>query len=158
MGAPVATPRGSPTGFKADDGFGSFITFSGLAQLNIFEKDTGVPGMAGGDPVDTSTHHNVAYRTKSPRSLVELTSFQVVAAYDPCVYDDLLAIVNIEKTITTTFPDASTLAFFGYLQTVEFSALKDGEQPQLTLTIMPTNVDPSDCLEAGPVVVCNGTC
>jgi hypothetical protein len=158
MAAPVATPRGTPAGLKADDGFGAFITFSGLAQLDIFEKDTGVPGLDGGDPIDTTTHHNVAYNTKAPRSLVDLTEFQVTAAYDPCVYDDLLAIVNIEKTITITFPDTSTLAFFGYLRAVEFAGLVNGTQPELTLTVVPTNVDPSDCTEAGPVVVCNGTC
>jgi hypothetical protein len=158
MAAPVATPRGTPAGFVSKDGFGSFLTVAGVPQLNIFEKDTGVPGMDGGDPVDTSTHHNEAYRTFAPRSLVTLTPFQVVAAYDPCVYDDLLALINIEKEMTTTFFDTSTLAFFGYIQTVEFSGLVDGEQPEMTITIVPTNYDPDDCTEAGPVLVCNGTC
>lgn len=158
MAAPTATPRGTPPGFKMDDGFQSFITFEGLPQLNIWEKDVGVPGIDGGDPIETTTMHNEVYRTMAPRSLVTLTPFQVVAAYDPCAYDDLIAIVNIEKTVTVTFGDTSTLAFYGYLQTVEFAQMVEGEQPEVTLTIVPTNVDPDECVEAGPVIVCNGTC
>lgn len=158
MAAPAAVARGTPDGFLPQNGFGSFITFPTIPQLNIWEKDTGVPGQDGGEAVETTTHHNVTYRTFAPRSLVTLTPFQVVAAYDPCVYDDLLTLININDNITITFFDSSTLAFWGFLQSVEFAPLVDGEQPELTLTIVPTNWDPDNCVEAGPVLTCNGTC
>lgn len=158
MAAPVPSTRVAPTGFRLDDGFVAKLIFETDEGLDIWEKDVGIPGIDGGDPIETTTQHNVFYRTFAPRQLDTLTSFQVVAAYDPCVYADLLTKVNVNQTITILFPDTSTLAFYGYLRSVEFSPMVEGEQPEVTLTIQPTNFDPANCVEAGPVVDCNGTC
>lgn len=158
MASPVAIPRVTPAGVRLDDGHQALISFGTNASLPIWEKDVGIPGMDGGDPVETTTQWNEDYRTFAPRQLVTLTEFQVVAAYDPCAYEDLLALINVVDNITIYFPDTSTLAFWGYLRLVEFSPLVEGEQPTLTLTITPTNYDACNCVEAGPVLDCNGTC
>jgi len=60
--------------------------------------------------------HNVTYRTFSPRALKTMTEMTTTVAYDPDIYDEILAVINEETTITVTFPDGSTLAFFGYVR------------------------------------------
>lgn len=158
MAAPSPIPRLSPSGFRLDDGYQSLITFGLLAGLDIWEKDVQPPGIDGGDPIDTTTMHNSAYRTNAPRSLKSLTEHTIVAAYDPCAYVDLLTMVNVIDEITITFPDNSTLAYWGYIRSVELSPMIEGEQPEMTITVVPTNYDCNDCTEAGPVIDCNGTC
>lgn len=158
MAAPTATARVTPTGFRLEDGHGTFITFASDANINFFEISTGAPGVDGGDEINTTTHHNTEWRTFAARQLKTLTPFQVTAAYDPECIDAIIALINLEDDITVTFSDGSTLAFYGFLKSAEFSQAVDGEMPTVTLTIVPTNYDPDNCVEAAPVLVSVGTC
>lgn len=158
MAAPTTTARTTPDGFRLDNGHQTLITFAFAPGLDFWEKEVQPFGFDGGDAIDTTTMHNVIYRTKSPRNLLDLTEHTVVGAYDPCVYVDLLQMVNVIDSITITFPDTSTLTYWGYIRLVEVSPLVEGEQPEMTLTIVPTNYDACNCVEAGPVIDCNGTC
>lgn len=158
MAAPAHFVRLSPTGFRQEDGHPTFITFSENLALNIFERDVQPPGIDGGDEINTTTQHNEDFRTFAPRSLKTLTPHQVVAAYDVIAYSELFVMVNQRQTITITFPNGSQLSFFGYLKTVDPAALVDGEMPLMTLTIVPTNYDPVNCVEAAPVLTAVGTC
>lgn len=158
MAAPTPTVRTDPTGFLMENGYQALITLANDANIDLWEKDVGQPGMDGGDPIDTTTQQNETYRTFAPRTLITLTQFTVVCGYDPCVYDDLLPLVNLEDTITITYPGGTTLAFYGYVKGVEFGPMSDGTFPEVTLTIVPTNWDHNNCVEAGPVVSCVGTC
>ena len=97
--------------------------------------------------------HNTTYRTFGARSLVTLGELSTTVAWDPDVYDEVLAIVNTNTTITVHFPDGSTLAFFGFLRTFEPSDLEEGTQPEASITIQPTNTDPASLgTEQGPVM------
>lgn len=158
MAAPSPIVRVAPSGFRLDEGYQALITVGTLPGIDLWEKDVGVPGIDGGDPIDTTTQHNSIYNTKSPRVLKELTPFTVVCAYDPCVFTDILGLVNGNDSITITFPDTTTLAFWGYIRSAEFAPMVIGEQPEVTITIVPTNYDPNNCVEAGPAIDCNGTC
>lgn len=158
MAAPTPTVRGTPPGFILNDGFPSFIAFASIPQLLIWEKQVQPPGIDGGDPIDTNNMHNDEWRTMAPRALKTLSPFTVVAGYDPGAYTELEALVNDPEAITVIFPDTSTLAFWGYLQKVEFSPMVEGTQPECTLTIVPTNYDPDNCVPAGPVLDAHGTC
>lgn len=160
MAAPVAVPRVDPTGttFKLKNGYQALLSFADDTDAAYYEIAVGAPGMDSGDAIDTTTQLNSTYRTFAPRTLVTLTEFQVTAGYDPIVYSQLLNRLGIEDTITITFPDTSTLAFYGFLRSVEFDQMVDGTLPQLTLTITPTNWDPDNCVEAGPTLDSNGTC
>ncbi len=75
-----------------------------------------------------------------------------MAAYDPVVYTDILALINAPGGVTVHFPDGSTLDFYGYIKKFEPAALKEGEQPEATVTIVPTNYDPANHVEASPVL------
>lgn len=152
MAAPTATVRTTPTGKFLGDGHSTKIAFSRNAGVNLWEKTVKPPGIDGGDPVDVTTMHNITWTTLNPRKLRTMTESTFTAAYDPVVYTEILSLVNAEGSVTVIFPDGSTLAFFGYLQKFEPNDNKEGEQPEATCTIACTNYDPTNDVEAGPVL------
>lgn len=158
MAAPAEQPRLSPDGFKLGDGYQTLIGIGLDTNIEFFEIEVGIPGMDGGEPVETTTQWNTTWRTFHPRALITLTEFQIVAAYDPCVFSSLVAILNDETAMTIEFPDNSILSFFAYVRMAEHDPLVEGTMPRMTITITPTNIDPSDCQEAAPVMQCAGTC
>lgn len=152
MAAPSASARVDPSGIKLKDGYSSLITFARDTNAALWEKTVTPPGVDGGDAIEQTTMHNDDWRTFAPRSLKTLTEHTFTAAYDPVFYTDVLSLVNFEDTITVTFPDGSTLAFFGYLKMFEPGELVEGEQPEATVTIVPTNWDSANDVEAAPVM------
>lgn len=153
MVAPVASVRANPAGIKLNDGYRCLVTFATDTNIEFWEKTVTPPGLDGGDPVETTTMHNNTYRTMGSRALKTLTEISVTAAYDPQLYVAALALINVETTVTVTFPDGSTLAFYGFLQKFEPDALQEGEQPEVTLTVCPTNQDPITGAEEAAVLV-----
>jgi hypothetical protein len=152
MAAPAATVRSDPTGRMLEDGYRSLITFAADTNIELWEKSVTPPGIDGGDAVDITTMHNDTVRTKAPRSLKDYTDATAVCAYDPSAYTALQALINVRTTVTVTFPDGSTLAFFGFLRSAEFGDLVEGEHPEVTVTITPTNWDYTNDVEAAPVL------
>ncbi len=150
--APPTTARQTPSGIKMDDGFSTKIAFAADPDISFWEKTVQPPGIDGGDAVETSTMHNEEWRTMSPRQLKTLTDSSVTAAYDPNLYNSILNLINVETAVTVHFPDGSTLDFYGYLQKFEPSDNSEGEQPEATITIVPTNQVPSTGAEASPVL------
>ena len=150
MGVPATTVRVTPVGIKLGDGYTCRIAFAADPDVSFWEKTVQPPGLDGGDPVDTTTMYNAQVRTMASRALITMTPLQITAAYDPKVYDQILALVNVEGAITILFPDDATLDFFGFLQKFEPEALKEGEQPTANITVVPTNTDPTDGSEAVP--------
>jgi len=158
MGVPAATTRVTPVGTKLDDGYQTLIAFAADPDVSFWEKTVQPPGLDGGDPIPTTTMHNSTYRTKAARSLIDTTDSSVVVAYDPVVYDQIIALLNVEGAITINFSNSDTLSFFGFLQTFEPQEVEEGAQPEANITIAVTNVDPSDGSEAAPnYVTATGT-
>lgn len=150
---PTPTTRGTPSGVQIPDGLASYITVvAGLsgATINFWEKTVQPPAIDGGEPTDLTNMHNAFWRTSHPKILKTLGPTQASVGYDPNVVTTILGTVNVPGTITVTFPDAGTLAFYGYLQKFEPEALKEGEEPMANVTIVATNRDATG-LEAGPV-------
>ncbi len=156
MAAPAVTARGAVAGRRLDSGQGSRIVFSSNPTIEIFEKSVQPPAIDGGDPIMTDTLLNVVYVTKSPQCLEEWDDVVVIAAYDPQSLDEIQALINVPQSVTVVYTDGTTLSFWGYLRRSEPGAMVKGAQPELTLTIVVTNWDPVNCVEAGPVLV-NGT-
>jgi hypothetical protein len=144
MAAPTPTARGTPSGIKLKDGYQSLITFAASTTISLWEKTVQPPGLDGGDPV--------VQRTMAPRALITMTPHTFTAAYDPAVYSSILSLLNVETTVTVTFKDGSTLAFYGFLQKFEPAAMSEGTQPEATVTICPTNFDYVNKVEAAPVL------
>ena len=152
MAAPTPTTRAFPGGNYLKDGYQTLVTLAVDPDASFWEIGVTPPGYDGGDPIDTTTMHNVRWRTMAARALISMTPISVRGAYDPFVYDLFLSIVNIETTVTVTFPDGTTLAFYGFLQNFEPDELAEGELPEATFTVQPTNQDPSTGAEENPVL------
>jgi hypothetical protein len=153
MAAPSSTTRATPAGIKLDDGYSTKIAFARDSNVSFWEKTLSPPGLDGGDPIDTTTMHNADWRTMSARQLATLSEFTCTAAYDPNVYNDIINnLLNQEGSITVHFPDGSKLDFFGYLRSFQPQDVAEGAQPEAQITIVPTNYDPTNNVEASPVL------
>lgn len=153
MAAPAAGSRLTPVGIKLDDGFSTKIAFAADSDISFWEKTVQPPGMDGGAAVETTTMFNAVWRTMHPRSLRTMTESSLKAAYDPDLYNQIVSIINKKTTVTVHFPDGSTLAFYGYLAKFAPDALEEGKQAEATITIQPTNQDPTTGAEEAPVLV-----
>lgn len=150
MSTPTGTARSTPVGNMLDDGYQSLITFEADPDISIWEKTTKPPGVDGGDPIPISTMHNVTLRTFAPRGLRTMTGGGMTVAYDPRCLPQIIALINVETTITQHFPDGTGWAYYGFLQTFEPGDLQEGEQPEATCVIGVTNVDPATGEEEDP--------
>lgn len=151
MADPTITPRGLPLAIRLDDGYQSVIVFENNDTLAIFEKSVQPPAMDGGDPIDTTTMLNSEWETKAPQRLKMLDDSTIIGAYSPTALADFEALINVPQSVTWAWPDGSAMAAWAYLKRFEPGPMVKGEQPEATLTIVVTNWDPVNCVEAGPV-------
>jgi len=129
---------------KMDDGFPTKITFSGAGSqvdVYLFEKEVTPPGFTGGGAIDTTTMRNETFRTKLPKSLIDTSPCSFTGAYDTSLYTEILTAINVNQEIVVTFPDDSTLTFWGWVDEFTPNALVEGEQPTASVTIIPSNWD-----------------
>lgn len=153
MAAPTPSARVAPTGIKLKDGYRSLVTYALDTDFSVWEKGVQPAGIDGGDEIDQTTMWNDVWRTSAPRSLLTLTPFTFRFAFDPNIYNQAdLELINRETTITERFSDGSTLAFYGFMKMIDFDEMVEGEQPEGTITSVPTNFDPTNKVEAGPVL------
>ena len=153
MAAPTPGTRLDPTGIKLDNGHKTLVDFSADHDASVWEIGITPPGIDGGEAIDTTTQHNDEYFSMAPRTLKRMTPFSMTCAYDPVIYSTLVAIINVEQTITIHYPDTSKLAFYGFLQSAIPGELAEGVRPTMTLTVTPTNADPTTGAEEDPVLV-----
>ena len=121
-----------------EDGYPTRIDFASDADVNLWEKVVQPPGMDGGGAINISTMLNATYRTNAPKSLISMSESTFTAAYDPAVYTDIISLINVNNLITITFPDTSTLAFYGFLNLFEPGDMEEGEHPEAEVTVIPT--------------------
>lgn len=160
MAAPVLAVRAIPLAIRLDCGYQSLVVFKSKENLAIFEKTVQPPGFDGGDAIKTTTMLNSDWETKAPQRLAGHDDAVVVAAYDPHVMSVLNnVLINVPDSITWAYPEGSAEVYWAYLQKVAKSPLQKDQQPEMTLTIVVTNWDPVNCVEAGPVFVSGtGSC
>lgn len=135
----TSTARTTPVGTKLNDGFSTQIAFAADPDVGFWERTVKPPGLDGGEPIDITTMFNTTYRTFAPRQLKTLTPITCTVAYDPAVFDQILALINVNGWITVHFPDTSTLDFVGFLKSFEPAENAEGNFPLATITIIPTN-------------------
>jgi len=131
--------RGTPSGDYLRDGYQSLVAIGADTNIKLWEKQVTPPGVEGGDAIDITTMWNYDWRTFAPRSLKTLTEMTFTAAYDPAVYDEIVAAINVNDENTVYFPDGSSITFWGYLKNFTPGANAEGAQPEATVTIVPTN-------------------
>ena len=152
MAAPTPSVRATPGGIKLPDGYQCLVTFTADTDFSVWEKTTTPPPLEGGDPIDQTTQHNVDYMTKFPQQLIDVGEATFTAAYDPASYTQALALINVQTVVTYTFYDGSTLCFYGYLKTFAPGTQQRGTQPEATITVVCTNWDYVNKVEAAPVL------
>lgn len=133
----------APTGNRIDDGLSTVISFSGTPTVKLWQKQVTPPGIEGGGSNDTTTMHNTVWRTRSPKKLKTLSDASFTAAYDPTVYSQILAMININQQITVTFPSGKTLVFWGWLDKFAPARMTEGAQPEAECTIICSNQNAS---------------
>jgi hypothetical protein len=134
------------------DGKGITVAFAGHTTLYLDPNSLTPPGISGGDAIDTTTHSNSAWKTKTPQQLLEALDGSFTAAYDPDNWSAIVACLNQNVAITITFPNsgAGTLVFYGFLQTFVPNAYVPGEMPTAECVIVVTNENGSG-VETAPV-------
>jgi hypothetical protein len=151
MAAPTPGARSAPSGKELQDGYQTLIAFKLHPDIAFHEITVQPPGIEGGDPKESTTMHNLRWKSKSPRRLKDMTNANATVGYDPALYTSILAQINKPDTVTIHFPDVSSLAFYGYLKNFMPSELKDGEKPTAKIEVVVTNMDPATCVEEDPV-------
>lgn len=152
MAAPAPSQRVAPTNsVRLENGYRSLVTFSLDTNLDVFEKAVTPAGYDGGEPINTADMFRNFWQTQAPRALVKMTPLTMVCNYDPKVYSQLKAMYNKRQTITEWYPNGDNLAYFGYIQKVDRNSHADGTQPEMTITVIPTNEDPTTHEEEDPV-------
>lgn len=157
----TATPRINPTNATSgtsatgaftqmDDGHSTLLLITGSTDICFWEKTVKPPGMDGGDPIDTTTMHNVTWRTQVPRSLVTMTPCNLTAAYDAEMWCTVPSVINVNTEMLVRFPNGDMVGFFGFLQSVEPQDHSEGAQPEVNIVIGITNMD-TDLAEQAPV-------
>jgi len=153
MTSPTVTALGTPTGHPLADGFSTRVVFSANTTIELYIKTITPPGLDGGAGVDQTTMHNTLWKTKAPRSLIEVTDASFKAAYDPNLYTSILALLNSKTgSVTYWFSDGSAIAFWAYLMKFQPAEVSEGTQPEADVSIVHTNWDPVAKVEAGPTV------
>jgi hypothetical protein len=155
MAAPAATARLAPvTGSKPLlEGQGTKITFSLHPDLAIWETTHTPPGVDAGDAIDARNAHCATWAPQLPPALRKMGDVSGTCQYDPGVLPNIVSMTGVNQTITTTFRDGSTWAYFGWLKSFVPNETQSGQQPTAAYTIVPSNFDPVGYIEAGPTVV-----
>jgi hypothetical protein len=143
---------------RIDDGHPTIISFSGEGSgfagggaSVLWEKEVTPPGISAGGPNDTTTMRNSAWRTKAPKQLLTLTDGSINVAYDPNIYTELVSMVGVNQQITVTYPDSTTLTFWGWIDEFTANPIREGEQPTADMTLVCGNQNAAGA-ETAPVV------
>jgi hypothetical protein len=140
----------APGTLRLNDGFATLVTFSGLPGAKFYEKTVTPPSFNIGKSIDTTTMHNAQYRTIAAAKLKSTGNMKLVCAYATDVILQIQAILGQIQLITVTFPDTSTLAFYGYIDSFTPGTIEEGKQPTADVEIIATNTKTSGT-EASPV-------
>lgn len=144
----------SGTGHFLTDGFQSLISFAKDNAPLFYEIEVTPPSVGIGKPIPVSTMRNTKYNTFASSVLLTLGQMKVQVAYNPTtITADIIAQVGVNQLITVTFPDGSTLAFYGYLDMFTPSSLVEGKRPTAEIIIQPTLRNTANPpVETAPVV------
>lgn len=136
---------------KLQDGFKTLISISGITAF-FEEIEVTPPGLDSTGAIDQTTMRNSRYRTKLGKALITLDTVSVKVAYDPKVIGQMHNILGSNRYVTITFPDGSTLGFYSIVSKFTPDALKEGERPEATLELEPSNMSTANPpVEAAPV-------
>lgn len=126
---------------RIDDGFSTRIGFALDPTVDFWEKTVTPPGIQAGGAIDTTTMRSTKWRTMAPKQLRTLSDCTTTVAYDPACYDSIQDMLGLIQLITITFPDDSTVEFYGWIDEFTPGENQEGQQPTATVKIIPSNQD-----------------
>jgi hypothetical protein len=94
--------------------------------------------MSANGPIDTTTMRNTAWRTMAPKQLKTMSPVNSTVAYATDAIPLLYGQIGINQPIFVTFPDGSSVSFWGWIEEFTPGANVEGEQPTATLTVQPS--------------------
>ena len=121
------------------DGFSTLIGFANDPTIKLKEMQVTPPGVSAGKAIDLTSMRNTTLRTASAARLKTLTNGKINCQYDPKMLQDCLSMVGVNQLITVTFPDNSTWAFWGWLDSMIPAALEEGKLPTAEVVLIPSN-------------------
>lgn len=123
-----------------EDGFPTRISFGTPATMKWRVLSVDLPGIDNGDTIDTTSMDNTAWRTAAVKKLKSLTDLGLTVSFDPAIYGvtDILAAIGVNQEFTITFPDNSTLKFWGAMRSFDPGDYSEGEQPEADVVVTPT--------------------
>jgi hypothetical protein len=149
--APAHTTRQTMPGKYVKDGHNTRVAFALKANVNFEEVKLKPLGITTGEEINATGLLATFWRTKRPPDLKELTNIEGTCKYDPDVWTDILALAGIEGSITMWWPDNTSVDFYGFLKQFVPDENADKELPTAKFVIVPTNFDPVNAIEVGPV-------
>ncbi len=135
---------------RMDDGFSTIITLENLPTVKLYEKEVTPPGITSGGPIDTTTMRTTTWRTNAPRQLKSLSPVSATVAFASEVIEQMIAQVGVNQFVTVTFPDGSSIGFYGWVEEFTPAAFTEGEQPTATLTVQPSLIHPTTGATVAP--------
>lgn len=144
--APVPTPPVRPSITYMTDGYQSLITFAVDPDVGLWVTLEGGLKPGGLDtegPIKIGTMHARRMRIMAAKKLLTHQPTTFTSFYNPSVLPEILVLLGLQTTITITFPDETTWAFFGYLNKFEPGDNKEGVAPTATCEIVAISRDPS---------------
>lgn len=128
-----------PSKYLTDGHSTTYLFANGTVSMK--EVSVTPPGLDGGGPNVTTTMRNVRYRTQQPKKLISLTGSKFTAQYNPEVYTQILAQVNVNQLVTVIFPDGSKVAFWGWLNSFMPGDNTEGSMPTASVDVEISNQD-----------------
>lgn len=122
------------------DGYQVLVNIALIPNISFWEKRVKPPGTDRGS-IDEATQHSEFWRPKHPKALLTFTDLTMTGPYAPAVYNEIFNAGADIDVITVTFPDGSALAFYGWVDKFDPAELVEGEQPNATITIVPSMQD-----------------
>lgn len=136
------------------DGFSTKIALALDPNICFWEKEVTPPSYDIGEKIDTTTMFNSAYMTAALQTLIENGEAQIVASYDPAVFDQMVSVVASQgaegNAWTITLPDGTTGSFWGGIRSITPQNNVKGTQPTANIVFIVTNWDSTNKQEAGP--------
>ncbi len=125
------------------NGFKTTVAIGGVSAL--FEVvDVTPASLMADDAVEQTNMLNNNWRTFLGGALLTMGDISLTVHYSVAAFDQIKNILRLNRAVTVTFPDGSSLLTYCIIQGFEPSALTINEKPTATLTLKPSNLTTSN--------------
>jgi len=121
---------------KVREAVGTVLDIGDMVMCNV---SLGSLGFDGGDPIDNTCLTNTDFITKQPQALIEIPDFSFTCDYHPNHMAAVQTEINLNQSITLTFPALGFYTFWGYLKSYTPNEASRGEAWRASCSVVVTN-------------------